>query len=215
MIAAVAATVVGLLGSIILLVMQTAANRDLRAANAREIAAREQAQAQFLLAMEAIKTFHSGVSEDLLLKEKEFDALRSKLLRGARDFYGKLASLLEGQTNHSSRKALGLAGFELAELTSEVSSKPEALKAHREAMAARAALAREPGADAGSKADMAHSLLAMGPLLATSGDLVQAMKTFQEARSLLEPLVRANRPSPPTRLTLPAANTTSASFTTT
>ena len=57
--------------------------------------------------MEAIKLFHGEVSQDLLLKEKQFEALRTKLLRGAARFYGKLEGLLKGQEDSSSRKALG------------------------------------------------------------------------------------------------------------
>ena len=53
------------------------ANADLKAANERE-------RSRFALAQEAIRTFHTGVSEDLLLKQPEFGALRSRLLRGAR-----------------------------------------------------------------------------------------------------------------------------------
>ena len=51
--------------------------------------------------MEAIKLFHGEVSEDLLLKEKQFEGLRAKLLRGAADFYGKLEGLLKDQTDPS------------------------------------------------------------------------------------------------------------------
>ncbi len=43
--------------------------------------------------MDAIKTFHTGVSEDFLLKEPQFKALRDRLLRSASDYYGKLAAL--------------------------------------------------------------------------------------------------------------------------
>ena len=60
------------------------------------------------LAQEAIRTFHTGVSEDLLLKQKEFDALRTKLLRGASDFYQKLERLLEGQADRESPVSLGM-----------------------------------------------------------------------------------------------------------
>ena len=49
--------------------------------------------------MDAIKLFHGEVSEDFLLKEKPFEALRTKLLRGAADFYSKLEGLLAGQTD--------------------------------------------------------------------------------------------------------------------
>ncbi len=56
--------------------------------------------------MDAVKLFHGEVSEDLLLKEKPFAELRTKLLRGAADFYGKLEGLLAGQTDPASRAAL-------------------------------------------------------------------------------------------------------------
>jgi hypothetical protein len=58
-------------------------NRDLELANQWE-------RARFDLALEAIKTFHSGVSEDVLIKEKQFDGLRTKLLDGATAFYNRL-----------------------------------------------------------------------------------------------------------------------------
>ena len=71
--------------------------------------------------MEAIKLFHGEVSEDLLLKEKEFAGLRSRLLKGAAGFYGKLERLLEGQDGPlASRADLGRAYFELGELTAQI-----------------------------------------------------------------------------------------------
>ena len=54
------------------------ANRELETANQRE-------RARFDLALEAIKTFHGGVSEDVLLKERQFDGLRTKLLLAPRN----------------------------------------------------------------------------------------------------------------------------------
>ena len=60
-----------------------ASNEGLKAANAREVD-------RFRLALDAIRLFHGEVSEDFLLKEKPFQALRVKLLSGAADFYGKL-----------------------------------------------------------------------------------------------------------------------------
>ena len=53
-------------------------------------------QARYDLAVEAIKTFHTGVSEDFLLKEDKFKDLRDRLLKSAGDFYGKLGALLWG-----------------------------------------------------------------------------------------------------------------------
>jgi serine/threonine-protein kinase len=114
---AAAAGLVALAGLAVVLGVQSKANRDLRAANERETA-------RFDLAMDAIKVFHGEVSEDLLLKEKQFKGLRGKLLRGAADFYCKLEGLLRGQADRRSRAALGRADFELAELTSKIGSKP-------------------------------------------------------------------------------------------
>ena len=75
----------------------SAANEKITQANAELMAEREKVQARFDLARDAIRLFHGEVSEDLLLKEKRFESLRHKLLRGAADFYGKLEALLQGQ----------------------------------------------------------------------------------------------------------------------
>ena len=69
---------VALVGLAVVLAVQVRANRDLTAANDRE-------RARFDLAMEAIKSFHTGVSEDLLLKEPQFQrAAHQAAARGAR-----------------------------------------------------------------------------------------------------------------------------------
>ena len=52
---------------------------------------------------DAIRTFHTGVSEDFLLKEEKFKGLRDRLLKSAADFYGKLGGLLE-QRNRPRRR---------------------------------------------------------------------------------------------------------------
>jgi hypothetical protein len=98
-----AAVLVALVGTAAVLAVQTRANRllnqanlDLKVsnaaladanaqvtqANADLTVANERVVARFELALEAINLFHGEVSEDLLLKEKQFDALRTKLLGG-------------------------------------------------------------------------------------------------------------------------------------
>ena len=115
------AVLVALVGTAAVLAVQTRANADLHAANTElavanakvtrantELAAsNEREQARFELAQEAIRIFHTGVSEDLLLKQKEFGALRTKLLRGAQEFYRKLERLLGGQADRDSRSGAG------------------------------------------------------------------------------------------------------------
>ena len=134
---------------------ETKAKLDLASANARlsdehaKVEARnreladEQAkvQARFELAQKAIATFHTGVSEDFLLRNEEFKELRTKLLKEAAGFYDDLKKLLEGQTDAKSRQALAAAYFQLGELTDKIGDKTEALAVHRKALAVRRELA--------------------------------------------------------------------------
>ena len=96
--------------------MQAKANADLRAANTR-------VEQRYGLAVDAIKTFHTGVSEDFLLKQDQFKELRDRLLNSAADFYGKLGALLGKETDVPSRRALAASNFELADLTDKVGGK--------------------------------------------------------------------------------------------
>ena len=58
-------------------------------------AANRKAQARFDLAMEAVRAFTTGASEDVILKEKALEGLRKKLLGQSRVFYEKLARSLQ------------------------------------------------------------------------------------------------------------------------
>ena len=90
---------------------ETQANEGLATANAELSASRAAVQARYDLAVEAIKTFHTGVSEDFLLKEEQFKELRDRLLKSAADFYGKLGALLGKETDVG--LAAGAGGGEL------------------------------------------------------------------------------------------------------
>ena len=63
-----------------MLAVQTRANADLKAANTDLAASNEREPARFMLAQEAIRMFHTGVSEDLLLKQKDFRELRTQVV---------------------------------------------------------------------------------------------------------------------------------------
>ena len=154
-------------------------------ANAELTRSQAAVQARYDLAVEAIKTFHTGVSEDFLLKEEQFKELRDRLLKSAADFYGKLGALLGKETDLASRRALAAANFELAELTGKVGRKEDALAAHRAVLAAREALAAEPGADAEAKADVGRSLTAVAGLLEATGKTDEAVAAYRRSESLL------------------------------
>jgi serine/threonine-protein kinase len=166
--AAGAAVVVALAGTGAVLAVQTRANLELRSANAdlalanakvtlanSELAAsNERERARFALAQEAIRTFHTGVSEDILLKQEQFKALRTKLLRGAREFYQRLEGFLQGK-DRDSRLALGRAYLEVSELTRQLDSVDEASLVLRRALDLFEGLSRENPADEESQRGLA------------------------------------------------------------
>ena len=158
-------------------------------------------QARFELAQKAIATFHTGVSEDFLLKNEQFKELRTKLLKEAAGFYDDLKKLLEGQTDAKSRQALAAAYFQLGELTEKIGDQKQALAIHRKALALRRELAAPPGADVETRLDVARSLKTVGYLLRGTGDMAAALPAFQEQRDLAAAL-DAESPTEPVRTQL-------------
>jgi serine/threonine-protein kinase len=175
--------------------VQAKANGELKTLNSRLnqsnnelVAEKARVQERFDLAMEAIQTFHTGVSEDFMLKEQQFKAVRDRLLKSASDFYGKLGALLKDATDRPSRQALLRANFELAELTRKVGRKEDALAVHRQVLAEREALAAEPGSDAAAKLDVGWSLTSLAWLLQATGKTDEALAAYRRSESLLAAL---------------------------
>jgi serine/threonine-protein kinase len=166
------------------------ANSALGDANAELTKSKSAVQARYDLAVEAIKTFHTGVSEDFLLREEAFKHLRDRLLRSASDFYGRLGSLLGKESDLASRRALGQAEFEVAELTEKVGRKQDALEAHRRVLVFREAMAAESGSDAQTQVDVGRSLTAVASLLESIGKPDEAVAAYRKAEALLGDLVR-------------------------
>ena len=173
------------------------ANSNLSAANAK-------VEARYNLAVDAVMTFHTGVSEDFLLKEEKFKELRNRLLKSASNFYGELGALLGKETDFASRRALADSNFELAELTRKVGLQEAALAEHRAVLAARQALAAEPGADTATKVDVGRSLTAVAYLLNTTGKSEEALAEYRRSESLLAGLTEAD---PSARAALAACRT--------
>ncbi len=80
---AVAASLVALIGLGAVAAVKARDNLRLEAANLQLARSVERKRARFDLAVEAIKTFHTGVTRDELLKEAKFEQLRKVLLGGA------------------------------------------------------------------------------------------------------------------------------------
>jgi eukaryotic-like serine/threonine-protein kinase len=179
-----------------------AANREVRRVNTELAAEKTRVQGRYDLAMDAIKTFHTGASEDFLLKQDQFRELRDRLLKSAAEFYGALGALLGEESDVASRRALYQANFELAGLTAKVGRQEEALAAHRAVLAAREALAAEPGADAGAKTDVGRSLTAVARLLEATGHTDEAILAYRKAEERLAPLADPSPAAAPARAAL-------------
>jgi tetratricopeptide (TPR) repeat protein len=182
--AAAALAVAAGCGLIAVLSVQRRANADLAAKNHELADEQAQVQERFELAQRAIAMFHTGVSEDMLLKNEQFKELRMKLLKEAAGFYADLEKLLAGRIDARSRKALAAGYFQLGELTAKIGSKPEALAVHRKALSVRRELAAAEGADVETRLDVARSLRAMGSLLQATGERTGALAAFEEQRAI-------------------------------
>jgi serine/threonine-protein kinase len=119
-------TALGGLGAV--LAVQARANRDLASKNAELAEANERERQRFDLALEAVQAFHTGVSEDVLLKQKDFEPLRKKLLDSAAEFYRKLQAQLGDAADARDQAALAKAYAGLAGVASAVGSTEQALK---------------------------------------------------------------------------------------
>ncbi|MFO0952506.1 MAG: serine/threonine-protein kinase [Isosphaeraceae bacterium] len=213
---AAAAVLAGMIGLVAVLAVQasanaklseslrreTHANTALNSANAELLRSRAAVQARYDLAVDAIRTFHTGVSEDFLLKEERFKELRDRLLKSASDFYGKLGGLLGRETDLDSRRALTAANFELAGLTAKVGRNTTALAAHRSVLEARRTLAAEPHAGAAAQADVGRSLTEVAGLLEEAGRTDEALASYREAEEVLAGLAST---SPEARALWPPA----------
>jgi serine/threonine-protein kinase len=204
--AAGAAMLVALVGTLAVLGVQTRANTALKAANtelasastkvtqsnADLAAANQRERARLALAQEAIRTFHTGVSEDILLRQEEFKALRTKLLGEAREFYRKLEGLLQGHEDRDSRLALGRAYHEVGRLSEDIDSLEAALQVQRRAAALFEGLARESPDDAESRAGLARCLESLVRIFAGTGRSVECVEAVERARDVYRALAEAD-----------------------
>jgi tetratricopeptide (TPR) repeat protein len=184
--AAAVLTMVLVGGLAAVLAIQRRANANLAAKNIALADEQAKVQARFELAQKAIALFHTGVSEDMLLKNPEFKELRANLLKEAAAFYADLQKLLAGQTDSRSRKALADGYFQLAELTYKVGSWTEALALHRKALAIRRELAAASPTDVGTRLDVIRSLWKMGAVSGAMSDYAEALAAYHEGRDLAE-----------------------------
>ena len=102
----VIAFLAGVIGLSAVLVVQTRANAAMVAANEELTRSKAAVQVRYDLALEAIKTFHAGVAEDVLLTNDNLKPVRDRLLKDAAKFYQRLGEKLTGRAERQARRAL-------------------------------------------------------------------------------------------------------------
>ena len=150
--------------------------------------ANRKAQARFGLAMEAVRAFTTGASEDVILKEQALGGLRKRLLGQSRTFYEKLRGTLEKETDRASRQALAEALFDAGSLYAKVDAPAQAIEAHRESLALREELARERPGDTAARRDLGHGQLALAGVFNDLARFDEARASLARSRAVLDPL---------------------------
>lgn len=158
-----------------------AKNTELDTANTDLVRSRTAVQQRYELAVEAVKAYHTGVSEDFLLKQDQFKALRNRLLNSASQFYGKLSGLLGKETDLDSRLALMQSNYELAELTYMIGKREDALAAHQAVLATRLGLITSTNAGQQAESDVGKSMTVVAEMLEGVGRMAEAEAEYRRA----------------------------------
>jgi tetratricopeptide (TPR) repeat protein len=124
--------------------------------------------------------------------DPSLEGLRTKFLRRSQEFYRKLESLLKGQTDRDSLKALAWAYFDLGKLTAEIGDKTGALAAYERALSIRQALADAHPESTDSQGDLASTHNNIGLLLFDTSKPSEAMVSYESAMSIKQRLADAH-----------------------
>ena len=159
-------------------------------------AANRKAQARFGLAMEAVRAFTTGASEDVILKEKALEGLRKKLLGQSRRFYERLTDVAGGGDRPGVAVGAGRGAL-------STRARCTARWTHRRRRSRRSArrwrcgesLVREQPGEPTARRDLGRSRLALAGLLGSPSlqQIAEARAELARARDVLEPL-RASTP---------------------
>jgi serine/threonine-protein kinase len=143
--AATATVLVALAGTAIVLVVQTQANRELRAANRKTHQERDLARKNFDLARKAVDDYLTRVGQNPLLKEKGLHDLQQELLGAALGYYRNF--LAQRGEDPSLRIDTAAAHGRVGDIQIELGHPVEALAAYDQALALIEPLVRQRSAD--------------------------------------------------------------------
>lgn len=150
----------------------------------------KESEARFDLAIEAVESFYTGVSEDIHLKEPELEDLRGRLLRSAQEFYQKLADDLKGARTIEQRHDLAEATFALSRVALLVGAEEDALAAIHNSIEIMEDLVEKDSSNLEYQYGLAKRYLTLGGLERTTSSLEAAQTSFERAEEIAKSLVR-------------------------
>jgi eukaryotic-like serine/threonine-protein kinase len=147
------------------------------------------------LAIDAVKQFSEVIRESSELKnEPKLAPLRAKLLKEPQEFFKRLRDRLQidKEASRNSLDRLGAANFELAQLTSDIGDRQDAVASFKESLAIRERLVREYPTVTRFRSDLALTYRNMGAQQRLLSQLVDAVDSWKKASALCERLVDEN-----------------------
>lgn len=157
---------------------------------------RERADQRFNLALDAVRDYHSGVAQDVILSQPDMAPLRARLLEPPRKLYEKLAASLSVDSRPEERAALGRALQGLAALLEDVGQGKQAIATYLRATTMLEQLASESQDPTSVLFERASLLGIVGRLQVMEGDVDDAIATLQESIDATQHLL-AIQPSTP------------------
>jgi serine/threonine-protein kinase len=166
-------------------------NRRLTISNAREQKARQQAQAEFALALDAVENATRAASDNALL-DPALGTFHRKNLELALGFYKRLRASLEERTveGPKARADLGMAYHRMAILSGRLGAHDEAREAFRAAIVLREGLLRDDPGAVERQRDLADSYAESGKSLCDTRRSTEGLEAYRRAIELWEQLAR-------------------------
>jgi len=163
-------------------------------ARQNESKARELAQEQSQLALDAIREYNTGVSREFLLQQPEMESLRRSLLQAPIRFYRRLAQNIEhrGIIDPSARARLGQSQLDLGEIISEVGAIEDSIINLEQAQDNLERVVRDVPGVPEYRFLLARTRCYLGNRYDKASRADQARKAFQQALADFEHLTQAN-----------------------
>jgi len=91
---------------------------------------RMKSEERFELALDAIRSYHEGISQDLILGDQQFSDIREQLLSSSVAFYNRLVASLKNEPDSAARLALAKALYRLGLINAKIGNRTKSKVAY-------------------------------------------------------------------------------------